>query len=172
MALLKETGASFDVRKNDEIPLNETELYSHIILSPGPSLPKDSGNLLPVIQHGFPTHPILGICLGHQAIAESFGGKLLRLSHPRHGMQCEIYRCAESELFQSTPLTFKGGLYHSWTVSHESFPEDLRITSQSNEGDILSIEHKQYPVFGIQFHPESFMSEYGMTLIRNFISIV
>lgn len=172
VGLLKQLNYPLTIRKNDDPTLLDADSFTHCILSPGPSLPQDAGKILEFIQRHYRTLPILGICLGHQAIAQAFGAGLEVLAQPRHGKQCEVYPCANSLLLQSIPFPFKAGLYHSWQIARDHFPDELRITSHSLSGDILSIEHRQYPVYGIQFHPESYMSEYGLKILQNFINIV
>jgi anthranilate synthase component 2 len=166
------------LRKNDEIEAAEASLYDAILLSPGPALPVASGNLLDIVRQLAPTHPILGICLGHQAIAEAFGGCLRNEALPYHGYQTSLRFVKPHHLFDglprdaedaNLPASFKVGLYHSWSVDETNLPEALEVTAYSTEGNIMAMRHKTYNVHGVQFHPESYMTEYGKELIWNFL---
>lgn len=168
------------LRKNDEISVVEARSFDRIILSPGPATPIESGNLMEIIQTLSPTHSILGICLGHQAIAQCFGASLKNESVPYHGFKSELNIIAEHKLFKGIPLpsshltshisSLSIGLYHSWTVDELNFPTCLEITSKSREGNIMSIKHRTYDVHGLQFHPESYMTDFGKEMVRNFLN--
>ncbi len=167
--LLRQSGyADFHLKKNDEISVRDAAMYDKIILSPGPATPSESGQMLEIIEALAPTHPILGICLGHQAIAQSFGAKLKNIEFPCHGFQTEIEVIAAHKLF-GDHRTFKVGLYHSWAVEDAGFPECLQITARSKENYIMSFKHQQYDVHGVQFHPESYMTEYGKEMLSAFL---
>ena len=158
------------IKRNDEIPLGEVENFDRILLSPGPGLPMDAGIMMDLIKTYSPTKNILGVCLGHQAIAECFGGKLINLPRPSHGVAMETIVIDSSDsLFRDIPTKFMTGRYHSWAVDILTFPDDLKVTSIDNQGTIMAFRHRELNVKGIQFHPESILSEYGKTLIGNWI---
>lgn len=170
MELLRQCNVSqISIIKNDAVDVQSLENYSHILLSPGPATPSESGNLLSLIQHAYKHKPILGICLGHQAIAEVFGGKLINLKEPRHGYRTNLSRIKPCKLFREIPSNLQVGLYHSWVVDETNFPEELEVTAYSEDGLIMGLQHKELPVYGVQFHPESFMTEHGLKLIQNFL---
>lgn len=157
------------LRKNDEIDLHDLPDCSHLILSPGPATPKESGLLIPLIQQTLHRWPILGICLGHQAIAEAMGGELQLLPKPKHGYRTQITQQQHPEIFDQIPAQFTVGLYHSWVVSETHFPQVLEITAHSNDGHIMALKHKTASLHGVQFHPESYMTEFGLQLMKNFL---
>lgn len=161
----------FEVRKNDEIKLEQVQNYDKILLSPGPDLPQQAGKMPAIIQNFASQKSILGICLGHQAIAEFFGAKLFRLKKVRHGMQHKVQILDSSDiLFRNLPQEILVGLYHSWAVENELLPKHLQITSIDENQTIMSISHTQFDIKGIQFHPESMMTEWGSTMIENWLS--
>ncbi len=161
-----------DVFRNDEISLNEVEQYDKIILSPGPGLPEDAGIMMDVIKRYASTKSILGVCLGHQAIAETFGGKLLNLEKVQHGVSTTTNVTDSSEkIFRKIPSTFKTGRYHSWVVAKEDLPDCLTITALDEKQNIMALRHKKFDVCGVQFHPESILTEYGKLLIGNWLSL-
>ena len=158
------------VKRNDEIAMEEVGSYDRILLSPGPGLPMDAGIMMNVIKHYAPTKNILGVCLGHQAIAECYGGKLINLPRPAHGVAKEtIIIDQEERLFLNIPNKFLTGRYHSWAVAKDSLPDCLQVTSTDQEGTIMSIRHRELAVKGIQFHPESILSDHGKQLIYNWL---
>ena len=158
------------VKRNDEIPLEDVQNYDRILLSPGPGLPKDAGIMMDLIKTYSNTKNILGICLGHQAIAEYFGGKLINLPRPSHGVAIEtIVIDSMDSLFQNIPNRFMTGRYHSWAADIMTFPDCLKITSIDHQGTIMSLRHRELEVKGIQFHPESILSEHGKQLIHNWL---
>lgn len=157
--------------KNDEITFDDARAYDKIIISPGPALPAESGNILAIIEGLSPTHAILGICLGHQAIAEVFGAKLINLPMPFHGHRTEVEIVNDHAIFQHMPRKFYAGLYHSWVVSSKDLDDSLEISSWSAEKHVMSIRHKKYNVHGVQFHPESYMTEFGKELLENFLGL-
>lgn len=159
---------SIDVFRNDAIALDAVEAYDKIILSPGPGIPEEAGLLLPLIKRYAATKSILGICLGHQAIAEAFGGKLVNLSNVYHGVATPLV-ADEDILFKGLPASFEVGRYHSWAVQKEGFPQELKITALSLDGEIMALAHKTYDVRGVQFHPESVLTPNGLQLIQNFL---
>jgi anthranilate synthase component 2 len=160
------------VKRNDEIAMEEVGLYDKIILSPGPGLPKDAGIMMELINAYAGKKSILGVCLGHQAIAECFGGKLINLSRPSHGVSVDtIISDSEEKLFNHLPKHFNTGRYHSWAVEAETLPSVFIITALDNNGIIMAISHKDFDVKGIQFHPESILSDYGKELMGNWLNI-
>lgn len=177
--LVKELGAEVTVLRNDAFQLNELEAFNKIILSPGPGIPSEAGLLLEVIRTYAGKKPILGVCLGEQAIGEAFGGKLTNLSEVFHGIQTPISikkRQSESKetemdyIFNGLPDEILVGRYHSWVVDTDGFPECLDITAVSREGFIMALKHKEYDIHGIQFHPESVLTPDGKTMIANFLN--
>ena len=157
--------------KNNSIPFETIGRYSHILLSPGPGLPDEAGDLIKLIDTCHKSHSILGICLGHQAIAQYFGAGLINLSHPLHGHTSAITLTSpEDPLLKDFNDTDKVGLYHSWAVSPHLFPKQLVIGSRNEQNIIMSIYHKWLPVFGVQFHPESVISTKGVKIIENWLA--
>lgn len=163
------TTASVEVYRNDEIPLEQVKSYDKILLSPGPGIPSESGLLLPLIKEYASTKSIFGVCLGQQAIAESFGGSLSNLSKVYHGIATEVQLTNPSTLFEGLPETFKVGRYHSWVVNEQDLPKDLIITSKDEDGFIMSLEHTQFDVKGVQYHPESVLTPNGSKIIENWL---
>ncbi len=161
-----------DVYRNDEIPLEKVKEYDRIVLSPGPGIPEEAGLLLPLIKEYAATKSILGVCLGHQAIGQAFGGELINLSTVYHGVATPIYLEALKEtpsLFKGLPSSFDVGRYHSWIVSDENLPKDLAVTARDENGYIMAMQHKVYDVQGVQFHPESVLTPLGEKIIRNWL---
>jgi len=162
-------GQKIDVFRNDQITLEEIEQYDAIILSPGPGLPSEAGIMPELIKRYAPTKAILGVCLGHQAIGEAFGGTLENLTQVYHGIETAVEVVdAEELLFQNVPREFQAGRYHSWVVKKEDLPERLLVTAVDAQGIIMAFRHKEYNVRGVQFHPESIMTEWGMRMLENF----
>ncbi|MEO6838489.1 MAG: aminodeoxychorismate/anthranilate synthase component II, partial [Ginsengibacter sp.] len=164
-----------DVFRNDKISLEKVNEYDKIILSPGPGLPCESGLLLPLIKKYAPGKSILGVCLGQQAIAESFGGKLINLKEVYHGVATKIIvkekrTLSENDLFKSIPNEFEAGRYHSWIVDKENFPVELEITAEDENGYIMALRHKTYDVQGVQFHPESVLTPLGEEIMRSWLN--
>ena len=158
-----------DVIRNDKLSDVNFDKYNKIILSPGPSLPKDHSTIFKFLSDFAEKKSILGICLGHQAIAEYFGAKLLNLKKVKHGVTSENIIIKKDKVFQNFPTKFSIGHYHSWVVSKEDFPSCLVVTSENEEGFIMSISHKEFDVKGIQFHPESILTPNGKTIVKNWI---
>ena len=168
--ILRELGdLDISVIKNDIININEVESYDKIILSPGPSLPKDAGKMNELISKYYDTKSILGICLGHQAIAENFGGTLYNMKEPLHGVQTDIY-LDDDYIFKGIDYEIKACRYHSWSVDKESFPEELKIIAKDRDGVVMALSHKRFDLRGIQFHPESIQTKSGFNIIQNFIN--
>jgi anthranilate synthase component 2 len=185
----KITQEKVDVYRNDKIALEDVQQYDKIILSPGPGLPSEAGLLLPLIKEYASSKSILGVCLGHQAIGEVFGGKLTNLSSVFHGVATPV-KLVNSEgsmvngnshhspltthhsskkLFEGLPETFDVGRYHSWIVDKKDFPDELEITAEDENGFIMALQHKQYDVQGVQFHPESVLTPNGDKIMRNWL---
>ena len=167
--LVKELGAEVTVLRNDKFELPQLEAFSKIILSPGPGIPSEAGLLLDVIRTYAGRKPILGVCLGHQAIGEVFGGKLENLSDVFHGVATEGTQFGNDEIFYDLPTRITMGRYHSWVVSKENFPDCLEITAESDEGQIMALKHKEYNIRGIQFHPESVLTPDGRKMLQNWM---
>ena len=169
--LVKELGAEVTVLRNDQFRLEELEPYSKIILSPGPGIPSEAGLLLDVIRTYAGRKPILGVCLGHQAIGEVFGAKLENLSEVFHGVATPCHIIADDQLFGGIKSEITVGRYHSWVVSQKDFPECLEVTAVSDEGQIMALRHRKFNIHGIQFHPESVLTPDGKQIILNFLYI-
>jgi anthranilate synthase component 2 len=167
--LVKELGAEVTVFRNDMFKLEQLESYDKIILSPGPGIPCEAGLLLDVIKCYAGKKPILGVCLGHQAIGESFGGKLTNLSEVYHGVATPCAITKKDYLFEGLPEKIEIGRYHSWVVDNDGFPDCLEVTSVSDEGYIMSLRHKEYDIRGIQYHPESVLTPDGKKIIENWL---
>lgn len=167
--LVKELGAKVTVFRNDMFKLEQLESYDKIILSPGPGIPCEAGLLLDVIKCYAGKKPILGVCLGHQAIGESFGGKLTNLSEVYHGVATPCTITKKDYLFEGLPEKIEIGRYHSWVVDNDGFPDCLEVTSVSDEGYIMSLRHKEYDIRGIQYHPESVLTPDGKKIIENWL---
>ncbi|MCX6319732.1 MAG: aminodeoxychorismate/anthranilate synthase component II [Bacteroidetes bacterium] len=175
----KITHTRVDVFRNDQIALEKVKEYDKIILSPGPGVPGEAGLLLPLIREYAASHCILGVCLGHQAIGEAFGGQLLNLSKVYHGVATDIevrnppngkpILQAESYLFNGLPDKIAVGRYHSWIVSDEQFPDTLEVTARDENEYIMALQHKQYDIQGVQFHPESVLTPDGEKMMRNWL---
>jgi anthranilate synthase component II len=179
----KLTNAPVDVFRNDQICLEEIAKYDKILLSPGPGLPGNAGLMPELVKEYAAKKSILGVCLGHQAIGESFGGKLVNLPNVYHGVASEItvgnasqpgeihspFTIHHSPLFKGLPEHFEVGRYHSWVVSEKGFPNELEITAIDENGIIMGLQHKNYDVQGVQFHPESVLTPDGETIIANWL---
>ena len=158
------------VFKNDEISLEEVEKYDKIILSPGPGVPSEAGILLDVIKEFAPKKPILGVCLGLQAIAEVFGGKLINLNNVYHGVGISTAIIEDNaKIFRGLPSEIITGRYHSWAVDSHDFPEELQITAVDEQGIIMALQHRKYDVHAVQFHPESVLTPCGEKILENFL---
>ncbi|MBQ8066451.1 MAG: aminodeoxychorismate/anthranilate synthase component II [Prevotella sp.] len=180
--LVKAAGAEVTVLRNDQFALSDLEAYRKIILSPGPGIPSEAGLLLDVIRTYAGRKPILGVCLGHQAIGEVFGARLENLTDVFHGVDtpCRIVSRTAPDgaagepadpLFHGLPATITVGRYHSWVVSREAFPDCLEVTAESDEGYIMALRHRRLDVRGIQFHPESVLTPDGRTIIDNWLAL-
>jgi anthranilate synthase component 2 len=172
----KITHVKVDVYRNDQIEMEKVKEYDKIILSPGPGIPEEAGMLLPLIKEYAATKSILGVCLGHQAIGQAFGGTLTNLSTVYHGVSTEIGVGSQesgirSRLFVGLPERIEVGRYHSWIVSDENFPEELEITARDENNYIMALQHKKYDVQGVQFHPESVLTPMGEDILRNWLGL-
>ena len=167
--LVKELGAEVTVVRNDQFELADLEQYSKIILSPGPGIPSEAGLLLDVIRTYAGRKPILGVCLGHQAIGEVFGAKVENLSDVFHGVATPCHIIADDPIFSGIPRDITIGRYHSWVVSREDFPDCLEITAVSEQGQIMALRHRELNVRGIQFHPESILTPDGKKMLQNWM---
>lgn len=168
--LVKELGAEVTVYRNDQFEMSQLEEFDKIILSPGPGIPSEAGLLLDVIQFYAGKKPILGVCLGHQAIGESFGGKLTNIGEVVHGVATPCHITVDDYLFESLPKDIEIGRYHSWVVDAQDFPTCLEVTSVSDEGFVMSLRHKEYDIRGIQYHPESVLTKDGKTILKNWLN--
>lgn len=164
-------GVKADVFRNDEISQKNVLHYDKIILSPGPGLPLEAGITMEVIKEYASTKPILGVCLGHQAIAEVFGAELFNLEQVQHGVSTLTTITDRAEpIFKNIPDTFKTGRYHSWMVNQDNLPGCFKITAVDDQKNIMALRHRSFDVCGIQFHPESVLTDHGKTLIGNWIA--
>ena len=161
------------VKRNDKITVEEIAKLkpSHIILSPGPGYPKDAGICEEVLQNLKESFPIMGVCLGHQAIGEVFGGTVVPAPQLVHGKQSKIKIKAQCKLFEGLQGSFLAARYHSLVVEKEGLPEELIVAAETEDGEIMAVKHRDYEVYGVQFHPESIMTPDGMQIIKNFLSI-
>ncbi|HUR67410.1 MAG TPA: aminodeoxychorismate/anthranilate synthase component II [Chitinophagaceae bacterium] len=177
----KITHEKADVYRNDQLPLEKVKAYDKIILSPGPGIPEEAGLLLPLIKEYASSKSILGVCLGHQAIGEAFGGKLINLEEVYHGVATpikienrkvkveNITAGIQHSLFAGLPDRIEVGRYHSWIISDENFPVELEVTARDANNYIMALHHKKYDVQGVQFHPESVLTPDGEVIIRNWL---
>lgn len=169
--LVNELGLECEVWRNDQFAIEDVDAFDKIILSPGPGIPSEAGLLLDVIARYAPTKSIFGVCLGQQAIAEVFGGSLYNLNQPMHGIATPIkVTDGDEELFAGLPESFKVGRYHSWVVSGNDLPDSLQVTAiDEADNSIMALKHKQYDVRGVQFHPESILTDYGKEMMQNWL---
>jgi len=168
------THIKVDVYRNDQVALEQVNAYDKIILSPGPGIPREAGMLLPLIREYAPKKSILGVCLGHQAIGEAFGGILVNLSTVYHGLATKIQignrgSGVRSLLFDELPEEIEVGRYHSWIISDENFPAELEVTARDENNYIMGLQHKRFDVQGVQFHPESILTPDGATIMKNWL---
>ncbi len=167
---LGELGAKVQVFRNDQIDLGGLEnlQMSHLVISPGPGSPKDAGISVETIRHFAGRIPILGVCLGHQAIGEAFGGEVVRAPRLMHGKTSLIYH-DNRDIFQGIPSPFEATRYHSLIVNRETLPDCLQVSAQTAVGEIMGLRHKQHAIFGVQFHPESILTGEGINILNNFL---
>lgn len=171
MQIVEQSGlCSFHVIKNDMIDIQAAGKFDKILISPGPGLPQQTAQLLPLIGKYYKTKSILGVCLGHQAMALFFGGRIVQMQKPVHGKVTKTIRSkTESSIYKSVPKQFNTVRYHSWEVEPDTLPNTLLITALANDGSIMSLKHKNYAVEGVQYHPESVKTEYGQEIISNWL---
>lgn len=167
--LIKQLGAEVTVLRNDKFELDDLKPYDKIVLSPGPGIPSEAGRLLDVINAYAGQKPMLGVCLGHQAIGEFFGGRLTNLSDVFHGVQTPVRIVADDYLFAGLPAEIPVGRYHSWVVDRDGFPDCLEVTAVSPEGQVMALRHRQMDIHGIQFHPESVLTPDGAAIVGNWL---
>lgn len=167
---LSELGAEVEVRRNDQVTLDEIEAMqpTQIVVSPGPCTPNEAGLSCKIIETFGPRIPLLGVCLGHQAIGQVFGGRVIRAPEPMHGKTSLMYH-QEQGVFQGLPSPFEANRYHSLIVERSTIPDELEITASTADRLIMGLRHRRYPVEGVQFHPESIMTPAGKHLLRNFL---
>ena len=158
------------VKRNDECSLTEAAAYDKILISPGPGIPVEAGIILALIDRYSASKSILGVCLGHQAIAEAFGATLLRLPSVYHGIATRINLCTNNKLFRNMDPCITVGRYHSWGIAPESLPAELQVLSADEDGNVMAIKHKKHEVYGVQFHPESVMTPQGSQIMANWIN--
>ena len=164
-------GHRVEVVRNDAVSVEEANQYDVLVFSPGPGLPSEAGMMPALLQHFAATKVILGVCLGHQAIAEAFGGTLRNLSKVYHGIATPIYPIGDRDiLFGGLPEAFEAGRYHSWVVDKTGLPDELIVTALDDAGEIMAMRHRSYDVFGVQFHPESVMTPLGKQMLENFLA--
>ena len=166
----KVSNISFEVIRNDKISLEDVKAFDKILLSPGPGLPKDAGIMPELIKHYGASKSILGVCLGLQAIGEAYGASLKNLDTVFHGLATPITIVSDDLLFKNCPKTFTVGRYHSWVISNQTLTNVLETTSVDDAGNIMAVKHKTYDVRGVQFHPESILSQYGETMMENWLN--
>jgi para-aminobenzoate synthetase component 2 len=169
---LGQMGQELDVRRNDRITLDEVEELrpERIVISPGPCTPKEAGISVPLIERFAGKIPILGVCLGHQAIGAAFGGNVIRAPHVMHGKTSEIHHDGKT-IFRDLPQDFPATRYHSLIVERKSLPETLEISAETSDGIIMGLRHRKLKVEGVQFHPESVLTDAGFRLLQNFLSV-
>ena len=165
-------GSDVKVRRNDHVTLEEIDTMApeRLVISPGPGIPQTSGIIVPLIQRFYQQVPILGVCLGHQAVAVALGGKVVRAGRLMHGKVSEIHHDGQG-VFHDVPDPFTATRYHSLAVEEATLPSSLEITARAEDGEIMGVRHKDYPVHGIQFHPESILTEEGMRILENFLNL-
>ncbi len=171
--LMGELGADLEVVRNDHLTLDDVRRMNpaQIVISPGPGTPNDSGVSLDVIRELGPTIPLLGVCLGHQCIGQVYGGVVKRAEHQMHGKTSMIYH-QNSSLFAGIPNPFEATRYHSLLVEEGTLPDCLTVTAVADSGEIMGLQHKEYPVMGVQFHPESILTVHGVQMLQNFMEMV
>ena len=169
---LSELGASVTVIRNDAITVDEVRSLNpeYIVISPGPGVPRDAGISVELVRALGATTPILGVCLGHQAITEAYGGVVTRAPELMHGKASQVHH-AGKDVFAGVPSPFSAIRYHSLCAAPEAVPDALEVTARSDSGVIMALRHREYPVYGVQFHPESILTEYGKDLLRNFLNV-
>lgn len=168
--LVRRLSINFEVINVEDLQLDDVEPFSHILISPGPDVPEAYPMLFSVLQRYYQSKSILGVCLGHQTLCRFFGSELYNLDAVRHGQAKQIKLVSPSLLFSNLPPQFQVGLYHSWAVAKMDFPAELDITAICEDNVIMAMQHKQLPIYGVQFHPESYISEYGLNILTNWLN--
>lgn len=169
--MLRELGQEPDIYRNDKINLDQVDTYDKILLSPGPGIPEEAGIMPQLIDTFQDKKSILGVCLGHQAIGEAWGAQLYNLPRVLHGMTSDCHISDDKNiLFQAIPRDIKIGHYHSWIIDEPSLPAEIKVSARDGEGHIMAIRHDQYDVWGLQFHPESILTEFGKDIIQNWLN--
>ena len=169
--ILKELGygENLDVIRNDQMTLDEVEAYDKVLLSPGPGIPQDAGIMMNLIKRYAPTKSIMGVCLGHQAIGEVFGSSLYNMDDVLHGITTDVILKGKDSFFEEIPDRFSVCRYHSWAIRPESIGDSLKVTAEDEKGEIMAITHKEYNVKGVQYHPESILTEHGKKMMENWM---
>ena len=160
-----------EVKRNDQVDMDYIDQFDYLILSPGPGIPDEAGDLKKIINQFAPTKKMLGVCLGQQAIGEVFGAKLRNLDEVYHGVQTSFESLDNCSIFDNIDKTFLAGRYHSWVIDKDTMPDDLIITCTDEHNEVMGIKHVEYDVYGVQFHPESVLTPEGETMLSNFLSI-
>lgn len=168
--LIRRLNVPFTVLNVEDLQENTPDFYSHILISPGPDVPRVYPQLFAMLEKYHQKKSILGVCLGHQTLCEFFGGTLYNLGNVRHGQKRSLKVRSNSPLFSGLPCEFTIGLYHSWAVRAEDFPKELTVTAVCDENVVMAMQHKYLPIYAVQFHPESYMSEYGEQILRNWLN--
>lgn len=166
--IIRELGYTMDIFRNDKIKLEDVEKYDKILLSPGPGIPAEAGIMPQLLLDYGPTKDILGICLGHQAIGEAYGASLTNLSEVVHGLASEV-KIEPDLLFDTLPEKFKIGRYHSWVINERTLPDSLKVIARTPDEQLMGVRHETYKVSGLQFHPESILTEHGKQIIKNWL---
>jgi len=161
-------GAQMDIYRNDKISIDSVDLYDKVLLSPGPGVPEDAGIMPELLKRYSPTKDILGVCLGHQAIGEAFGSSLINLTEVVHGVASKV-KIRPDPLFEGVPETFTVGRYHSWVIDESTLPDSLEVIGKTPDGQIMAVRHSSYKVKGVQFHPESILTEHGVRMMQNWL---
>ncbi|ANU82511.1 anthranilate synthase component II [Aggregatibacter actinomycetemcomitans] len=167
--LIRRLAVPFQVVNVEDLDLDAVENFSHLLISPGPDVPRAYPQLFALLECYHQRRSILGVCLGHQMLCEFFGAALYNLPSPRHGQAKLLHLVSDSPLFKNLPPSFQIGLYHSWAVGEPHFPAQLQITACCSDNIIMAMQHKTLPIYGVQFHPESYISEYGEQILRNWL---
>ncbi|AHN71927.1 anthranilate synthase component II [Aggregatibacter actinomycetemcomitans] len=167
--LIRRLAVPFQVVNVEDLDLDAVENFSHLLISPGPDVPRAYPQLFALLERYHRCKSIFGVCLGHQILCEFFGAALYNLPSPRHGQAKLLYLVSDSPLFKNLPPSFQIGLYHSWAVGEPHCPTQLQITARCSDNIIMAMQHKTLPIYGVQFHPESYISEYGEQILRNWL---
>lgn len=167
--IVRQLGYNPVIWRNDQFELEDVSPFEKVILSPGPGIPSEAGKMPSLLKEFASIHSILGVCLGHQAIGEAFGGKLVNLKNVFHGVSTQLKIDRTDGIFRDVPSGIQVGRYHSWVVSTENLPDELEVTATDESGQIMALRHRTFDVTGVQFHPESIMTEYGTRMIQNWL---